>query len=234
LMPASTTLALPIKTTGLFTKKGGANGMAANPKIIKATFSDAVLKQSYNSNPLEIAPGDMVVLRIKQHIPESTLPLAEVSKAIEQRLKMKKMHAAVKKVAEAVMTALQNKQNPQDLSKKYAVEWQIQSKVGRKDNRIDNRIVQAAFALPKPKNAVSVVPAVALVDLADKGYAVVQSKSVYDGYVKQVDAKQLKIIQDKLQADWSAFEYDLLVGQVLKQAKVKIEKTVAADVSEAE
>ncbi|MDD1475295.1 hypothetical protein MEO41_29120, partial [Dolichospermum sp. ST_sed4] len=73
---------MKIQTTGLVTNSGDKSGILANKKVLTAAFSDAVLKQGYNSSPIEIEPGKLVILRIKEHIPESIQPLDKVRDVI--------------------------------------------------------------------------------------------------------------------------------------------------------
>ena len=69
LEPAAKELGLKLKETGMITRVGNKEGILANPKIVNAAFSDVVLKQRYNSNLIEVAPGKVVVLRIKDYVP---------------------------------------------------------------------------------------------------------------------------------------------------------------------
>ena len=70
LKSAANALNLTVHTTGLFTQKGDKTGITSNPKITSMAFSDNVLKDDNNSDPINLSPTQIVVLRIKQSEPE--------------------------------------------------------------------------------------------------------------------------------------------------------------------
>jgi peptidyl-prolyl cis-trans isomerase D len=79
LSPVSAELDLPIQTTEAFTRAGG-EGLAGDPQVLEAAFSDRVLLEPK--------------------------PLAEVADDIEQRLARDKMNAAARQAAEAQLAAI--------------------------------------------------------------------------------------------------------------------------------
>jgi peptidyl-prolyl cis-trans isomerase D len=83
---AAKQLNLSIQASDLFTNQGEKTGLLANPKVVKAAFSDAVLKQNYNSDPIEVKPGQVIVLRVKQQISPSVKQLSEVKSVVQNRL----------------------------------------------------------------------------------------------------------------------------------------------------
>ena len=64
--PAAKELGLKIQETELVTRDGVKNGILLNNKIIKAAFSDPVLKQRYNSNLIEVSSGKVVLKNMCQ------------------------------------------------------------------------------------------------------------------------------------------------------------------------
>ena len=74
--PASA-LGLEIETLGPVERLGG-EGLASNPKVMNAAFSDDVLKKGYNSDLLELDADTVVVVRVKQHLQSEQRPLEEV------------------------------------------------------------------------------------------------------------------------------------------------------------
>jgi len=276
---AAAVLGLTIKTTALFTSKGAATGIAANPKIVKATFSDAVLKQGYNSNPIDVADNCVVVLRIKQHLPAAFLPLAVVRDRIIAEIKRNKMYSAAKQYGEGILRQLEQNRMVENLKSnnlvndkgdkldqdkgkdqsnqaidKYGLTWHVATKIIRpafllqrskgmdgneskekgkndseKDNSalgkasesgIDQRILSAAFGLPRFSKSEGKL-AVVLVDLQDKGFALVKLIRVNDGDREKIPAKKQQMMRETLKKDWAVFEYDLLVGEVMRHARIK-------------
>lgn len=219
LQPAANELGLKIQNTELFTQAGGKAGITKNPKFIKAAFSDTVLKQGYNSNPIELGEGTIVVLRIKQHIPSSFLPLNLVQNQVKAMLTREVEQQQAERLAAKVLQDLQNKKSPQVIAKEYHLPWQVVAKASRDDRKVNAKILTAAFDLPMPqKGSVSATS----VALAGVGSAVVELFNVYPGDVKQVNAFERKKIADELQRNLGAYTYDLWMGGLHKNAKIEM------------
>ncbi|MCK4608113.1 MAG: SurA N-terminal domain-containing protein, partial [Gammaproteobacteria bacterium] len=152
LEPAAKALHLPLKTTQLFTSKGSKTGLLANPKVLKAAFSDAVLKQSYNSDPIEIGPGEVIVLRIKQHKPAAAKPLTEVSGAIKQQLLTEKTGQKAEQMGKKLQIAAEQGKFLPKLIARNGLAWNKVTKAGRQQSKLGPQIVKAAFSLPAPEH----------------------------------------------------------------------------------
>lgn len=77
LEPAAREMNLPVQKLGPF-PRGGGEGLAANPAIQRAAFSETLVQDGTVSDPIEIAPNHSVLIRVVDHKPERTLPLADV------------------------------------------------------------------------------------------------------------------------------------------------------------
>ncbi|MGH8088436.1 MAG: SurA N-terminal domain-containing protein, partial [Stenotrophomonas sp.] len=67
-------LKLPVQTVGPFTR-ATASGIAANPAVLRAAFSDVLVQDGTVSDPITIAPNHSVMIRVTDHSPEQALPL---------------------------------------------------------------------------------------------------------------------------------------------------------------
>ena len=74
-----------MQKTPLFTRTGG-EGIAANPAVVKAAFSNAVLTEGNTSDPIELGPNHIVLIRVDQHEKSVPKPLDEVRDQIRKRL----------------------------------------------------------------------------------------------------------------------------------------------------
>lgn len=101
LQPAADELGLDLKQTELFTR-GGGSGIAARPEIIEAAFSDLLLLEQTNSDPIQLGPNHLLVARIKEHVPATPRPLEEVE--VEVRNILQRQQAS--EMARAQATAL--------------------------------------------------------------------------------------------------------------------------------
>lgn len=200
----------------------------ANHKIVKAAFSESVLQQSYNSSPIEIADNDVVVLRIKKRIPEAVIPLDKVRTEIITAVKKEKALALIKESATKILQALQanDTNKAAALGKKYGVTWQKVKGGTRTSSLYDKRILDRVFSLLRPDasttNAQAAEGKAAVVDLQEKGYAIIKIVNVHDSNPANTSVKEQQTIGDALQSSFGQFDYSLLTNFAMQKAKIKI------------
>jgi len=217
LEPAAKALGLKIQTTDLVTESGSKSGILSNNKVLKAAFSEAVLKQGYNSNSIEIAPGKLVVLRIKNHIPEALQPLDKVRAAISEKLKIQEMQKKAHNFSQELLAELHHGKAIAQLVKQYNFAWHVVTNADRNQNNKDVKLVEAAFDLNKSgTNEVSA----AVVDL-NGDYAVLQLLKVYDSQLHHETTKETGFLKE-LPKQLGQFEYQLFIDNITHKAKIKI------------
>ncbi|MEI8055250.1 MAG: SurA N-terminal domain-containing protein [bacterium] len=216
LEPAAKALGLKIQTTGLVTETGSKSGILANNKVLKVAFSEAVLKQGYNSNSIEIAPGKLVVLRIKDHIPEALQPLDKVRTVIEKKLKIQETQKKAHDFSQELLMELHHGKTVAELVKQYNFTWHVVTDADRNQNNKNAKLVGAAFDLNKPGDK---EVSAAVVDL-DGDYAVLQLLRVYDSQSHHEAAKESSFLKE-LSKQLGQFEYQLFIDNVMHKAKIK-------------
>lgn len=217
LSSAAETLGLTVNTSDFFTRDGGKVGITANPKIIKAAFSETVLKQNYNSSPIEIAAGDVIVLRIKNHVAENVKPLVEVRTQVLQQARMEKLQNKAREFGMTTVNALKT-QSLGQVNKQYNLVWHTASRIGRNDKQLNPHILATAFSLPpSPSGKVSA----AGVDLGKDGYAVVRLDAIYDGN-ENISQEEHKALDRDLPLSFGRFDYFLWMEELRKKSTVKI------------
>ena len=75
--PAAAEAGLPVQKAGPFVR-GGGEGVAADPAVQRAAFSDALVEDGTVSDPIEIGNSHSVLIRVTGHQPERERPLADV------------------------------------------------------------------------------------------------------------------------------------------------------------
>ena len=78
---AALDLGLDVQEVGPFSRAGG-EGVAANPEVVKAAFSELVLLQGTASDPIDLARNHIVMIRVKEHLPAAVRALGEVREQI--------------------------------------------------------------------------------------------------------------------------------------------------------
>jgi peptidyl-prolyl cis-trans isomerase D len=207
---AAKELNLPIQTTGLFGKEGRKTGLLANPKIIKAAFSDSVLTQNYNSGPIEINPGQVIVLRVKQHKPAAAKPLAAVKQTVRQQLMTEQAGQKAKALGAQLLAAINQGKAAKNLAAKNGLVWRKFSKVSRDQKNIDPQIIQTAFSSK-----------LSGINLANGNYAIVQVAKVYPGNIKQLSKSELLRLKQAIAQNYGRTDYELYINELMKNANIK-------------
>lgn len=102
LEPAAREMNLPVQKLGPF-PRGAGTGLAANPAIQRAAFSETLVQDGTVSDPIEIAPNHTVLIRVVDHKPERTQLLAEVRDRIVAAVRADRSRKASAAAADAFL-----------------------------------------------------------------------------------------------------------------------------------
>ncbi|MDN5781318.1 MAG: SurA N-terminal domain-containing protein [Luteimonas sp.] len=105
LAPAARAVNLPVQKLGPFAR-GQGTGIAASPAVVRAAFSESLIEDGTVSDPIEIAPGHSVVIRVTQHTPERALALDEVKDRVVAEIRGDRMRKATQAAADAMVAKL--------------------------------------------------------------------------------------------------------------------------------
>lgn len=108
--PASD-LKLTVHTSAPFGREGG-EGVAANRAVVTAAFSPEVLDEGANSTAIELDPETIIVLRAKEHLKPTQLPLESVAAAIRTQMTKERASAAAKTHADELIASLRDGKTP--------------------------------------------------------------------------------------------------------------------------
>lgn len=215
---ASKDLNLPVQTSELFTKDKAGKDISQYKKVRDTAFSNDVMNLQNNSDVIQLNPETVIVLHIKSHVASSLLPLSEVSKQIEEKLKTQEAENRTNKFSEDLLAKLQSGSDAQQLAATYKLKWNAAGLLGRYSNKVDTAILDLAFRLPNPKDmqnkttyGVTRVP---------NGYAIVALKSVKPGTL--ADAKQAAVYAEQIQSSEGLLEYELYKRSQTAKAKISV------------
>lgn len=105
LAPAARELNLPLQKLGPFSR-ANAQGIAANPAVQRVAFSEDAIQDGTISDPIEIAPGHSVLIRVTAHEPERAQPLAQVRDEVIAAIRADRAAKAAHKDAETLLAQL--------------------------------------------------------------------------------------------------------------------------------
>jgi peptidyl-prolyl cis-trans isomerase D len=216
---AAKELNLTVQKTDLFARTGGAGDIASNPKVLKAAFADGVLVQNNNSDPIELGPNHIVVVRIAERKPAAPKTIDEVRDQINARIEAERTTKKAKEHADALYASLGKGQSLEQAAATDKLKVDAQTGIGRDAVNVDSNIVTAAFALPRPQGD---TPQRQLVALGDDAFALLEVTKVTDGDPSKLDAKTKEAARNTLEQGFSATATREFVDALRASAKVTI------------
>jgi peptidyl-prolyl cis-trans isomerase D len=167
-------LNLPIQTVDDVTRDAGSM-VASNPDVRKAAFSDSLLTQGNNSEPIQLGPNHAVVLRVKGHTPSEAIPLATVKDKIAALVKQQQATDATAKLAASLLDGLKKGGDPATLAKSAPGVTLVSPGFVRRDQKdVPPQILATAFSTPAPAAGARSYANVAL-DSGDEGVLVLSA-----------------------------------------------------------
>jgi len=215
---AALVMELPVKVAGPFPRSGG-EGVAANPEVVQAAFSDLVLLQGSVSDPVNLDENRLVMLKLKEHLPVALKPVEEVRDEIIATLSDNLARDNANARAVELLAALQSGDAElEELVAESDLVYARHEEVNRNAVVPDAMLVQEIFRLPSPlENS----PIEAVLPTT-QGFAVVQLESVVQG---ELDSDTMMVQQqyERVIANGNAsLENAALMRQLRTAAKIEV------------
>jgi peptidyl-prolyl cis-trans isomerase D len=222
---AAKDLGLKVQKTALFARQGSGEGIAGNPAVAKAAFSDSVLVQNNNSDPIELGPSHMVVVRIAEHKPTTPIPLDEVRDTVRGKIVAERVAKQARTRADALLAELVKGGTLDAVAGAQKLKVEEQKGVGRDAVTVDSALVKAAFALPRQQQG---KPS-QLVDLGGDNYALVQLDTIVDGDPSKLDAKTREAARTTLAQGVGSSVTREFIAALRKGTKIKVSEDKLQD-----
>ena len=219
LTPAARTLNLPVQKLGPFPRQG-ATGIAANPAVQRAAFSDTLIQDGTVSDPIEIAPNHSVMIRVTAHAPERTQPLAQVREQVIAAVRADRTAKAAAKEADALLARVRAGETLDAVaaSKGLPAPQQVPA-VPRGAPVIDPSVSEAVFAVPAPPAGKIAPGKTALPNGQVVLFAVT---NVTPGNLDDVPPDQRTTLQQQLEQVGGMSDTQALVQALRKRMKIKV------------
>ncbi len=78
-------------------------GIAADPAVKRAAFSEALVEDGTASDPIELGPNHSVIIRVTEHTPEAARPLPEVREQVIAAVREDRRSKAAQAAADALV-----------------------------------------------------------------------------------------------------------------------------------
>jgi peptidyl-prolyl cis-trans isomerase D len=220
LEPAAKELGLKVGHSGLFTRKGADKGVASNPKVVKAAFSDEVLAQGNNSNAIELGTNHIVVIHVNKHETSKLEPLDQVSGKIRAAILDARVAKAAKEQASQLLAKVRKQGDMAKTVGGLGVAVQTLKGAKRVEKDVPKALLDTAFRMPHPAKGGSEY---ASVDLGGAGYALVALDAVHKGDVSGISDMQRNFLRSRMSQAYATSEMEGFLKIVRKHTDVKIE-----------
>jgi peptidyl-prolyl cis-trans isomerase D len=171
---AADAVGVKISTSDWFGRDQG-EGIAMNPDVRTAAFSEDVLNNQNNSDLIELGDGDVVVLRVHDHKAPQQRPLSEVHGLIMNILATQDMQRMVREAGRSQLEKLKSGQAWDTVVAGETVKQA--SGVMRRDSSINPELLSFVFRMNHPATA----PVYSGLSMPDGSYALVRLNKVTDG-----------------------------------------------------
>jgi peptidyl-prolyl cis-trans isomerase D len=186
----------------------------ANPKVLKAAFSDEVLQEHHNSDVIELSATRSLVVRVLEHRKATLQSLEEVRDQIAEHLLKQKAEQQTEAVALEHIKAIKAGSSIAQQAGDYSVTGPVT--VTRNDRTLPPELSTVVFQTAKPQEG-EVTPG--KVTLAQGDQAVFVLSKVVEG---RRDDEKVKKDQDYLQQLFSKNYYNRILADLRSRADIEI------------
>ncbi|MBI2399394.1 MAG: SurA N-terminal domain-containing protein [Xanthomonadales bacterium] len=218
LEPTAKALEAVIQKTELFDRDFG-GGIAMNPKVREAAFSDPVLLERNNSEPIEIGENHVVVVRLLEHKPSLPRKLEEVSTEVKAALAIERQGKQAKDEADALLKRLRAGESLDALAASAKAEVAVAEGVGRNAMNHDAKLVGEAFKLARPAEGKT---STALVQGGDQRYVLIELTAVTDVDLKTLDAAARDAARASLKSGLASSDNEALRDALRQRVEITV------------
>ncbi|HZW17991.1 MAG TPA: SurA N-terminal domain-containing protein [Luteimonas sp.] len=195
LVPAARAVGLEVQKLGPFAR-GQGTGVASNPAVERAAFSELLIQDRTVSDPVEIAPGHSVVLRVIDHTAERALSLDEVKDRVVAEIRGDRMRKALEADADAMVAKLKAGQSLSELASARDLAAQDVPNVPRNAPVPHPAATEAYFEVPVPAEG-KVSPGKVILDNGG-GAVVFAVTKVTPGKPEEASEQERTVLQQQL------------------------------------
>ena len=182
-----------VQTTGLFAR-GEGTGVAANPGVQRVAFSEALVEDGLVSDPVEVASGQTVLLRVVEHQAEQVQPLEDVREQVVAAIRQARVEEQLEEQAKEFAAGLVSTGDLAAGAEMRGLPLAEQPQMQRGMPVASAQAVDAMFAVAPPEEGT-----VSAGYVVDNGVAVVFAvRSVTPGEVPPVDDPQRLMLANQL------------------------------------
>jgi peptidyl-prolyl cis-trans isomerase D len=218
LATVATETGLPIKTLMGFPRSGDSNAFANSAAVVQAAFADEIVDSGRNSELVELAEDQVLVLRVAAHQLPTTKPLDEVREQIREELVRERAQQLAEEAAQEFLEAIEQGGDPAELAAARRGTWMPAAWVTRTEMSLPTEVLSTAFAMPKTSGA----PQREIIALSNGGQAVIVVTNVEAGEPTSMSQEERDQRQQQLADQAARAELTGYAGNLREAATVRI------------
>jgi len=215
---AAEELGLEVLEAGPFGREGGELGVAAEMNVVATSFSELVLAQGMISDPVDLGINHIVLIRLKEHLPEAQLPLEEVRDQVVQSVSHERAMQAASLAAEELLASLVAGTDITTLAVESGLVLVNAEAATRTGAMANIQLRDKVFLLQGPGED---GPAMAVIEL-DDGFAVVQLDSVTPGELTEENALLEQVYKRRISNASASTETLGFLAMLREQSTIEI------------
>ena len=187
--------------------------------MINLAFSDDVLVQGHNSELIEVAGAQSLVLRVAEHEPAGVLSFDDNRALVEENYRRDKMAQIAEETGQALIAELRADQKSLDqVASTHA--WRLeQAEVGRDEAAAPPEVVRSVFDLAPPANEASVYTGIAA---ANGDYWLIEVKSVKGGSLEALAVAERPLVAEQFASRAATTQLNLVTRDLRDHADVEL------------
>ena len=214
--PAAQAVGLQVQRVGPFSR-ATASGIATNPAVLRAAFSDTLVQDGTASDPIEMGPRHSVVIRVVQHTPEQAQPLAQVRDAVITAIRADRAAKAAEAAADAILARVAKGETLQAVAAAGKLQVGEIPGIPRGQPVPSPEINQAIFEAPRPAPGKA---STGKARLPNGSYAVFAVTKVEDGDPAKIPEQNRVQLRQQVAEVQGAAAVESFVGALRKKFKV--------------
>ncbi len=214
---AAEELGLAVASSELFSRDVGA-GVAMDDRVRAAAFSEEVLLQGLNSQPLELSGDRLLVLRIKEHQESSVRPFDGVKAEIVKTLRQQAAEAMAEQEGKSILELLADNNTLEAVAAERKLKWNHPEAIKRNSTAVAADVIQQVFRLDRPKEAK--VKHTGL-RMGSGDYAVIALFAVIDADIETVESEAVQSMADQRERYYGTSELLAAMTDMRQAAEIK-------------
>jgi peptidyl-prolyl cis-trans isomerase D len=215
---AATQLGLETRESDWISRQGG-EGIGRYPGVVASAFGEEVFERGNNSDPIEVEPGRLVVVRLLDHRPARPRPLEQVRDEVVAALRDEHARTTAQQRGQTLRDRLAGGDAMETLADGDTVRYQAPVTIHRNVRNHPAAVVMEAFRMSRPEDGGSALSSLAL-DSGD--YVVIRLNRVQDGDTSRMTDAERQQLRQGLMSLYGAAEVNALLRDLRAQAKVVI------------